>query len=310
MYPAPATSSAGNAVGVEISGIEQTNGQFLGGGNVVAGNLIGTDPTGTQPVSNLDLGVFVNNSQANVIGPGNVVSANGIAGVEFVGTVRSRTSSPATSSGQAIGGQIFTSRGRAVLSSNGPESGIPVFADAQLNGVVILGASQNTIGADARVAGSAPNTISGNVQVGVYIISRDFKGNRYSVPTGNVVSGNTLRSNGIYDVLLYNAPNNLVRPFNTSSRFLITNRFGGTAFGFRNYQAAFDGGTSLLTSGKKPHLDARAGLVEHRPQARHGSVAHAKPHAGAAHALLRARPRVPALFERKPVAPHRGRKKA
>ena len=71
-------------MGVEISGVKQNNGQLYGSGNVVAGNLIGTDSSGTQPVSNLDLGVFVNNSQGNMIGPGNVISANGIAGVEIL----------------------------------------------------------------------------------------------------------------------------------------------------------------------------------------------------------------------------------
>ena len=33
---------------------------------------------------NVDLGVFVDNSQGNVIGPGNVIAANEIAGVEIL----------------------------------------------------------------------------------------------------------------------------------------------------------------------------------------------------------------------------------
>ncbi len=144
---------SGNVVGVEITGVKQNNGQVLGSGNVVAGNLIGTDASGTQPVSNLDLGVFVNNSQGNVIGPGNDIAANGIAGVEILNDGSQQNLVTGNMIGEGIGGQIFSSKGRSVLSSNGPEAGIPIFADAQLNGVVVLGASNNTIGVDKRIAG-------------------------------------------------------------------------------------------------------------------------------------------------------------
>jgi hypothetical protein len=289
---------SGNAVGVMITGVVSNNGQSLGSVNVVAGNLIGTDVTGTRPVSNLDLGVFVNNSQSNVIGPGNVLSANGIAGAEIVGSESQFNVIAGNIVGTGIGGQRFTSKGRKVLSSNGPERGIPVFADAQLNGVVIIGASQNTIGVDTRIAGSAPNTISGNVQVGVYIVNRDYQGHAFPVPTRNVVSGNTLRSNGIYGLLLYNAPNNFVRPYTTSSRFLFTNQFGGQQINFRDYRAGFEAGTSLPTSGPKPRQRAKAAHVPHRQMAQHVAVrAGSNHHVNAAHVLHPSRPRVRALFE-------------
>ncbi len=57
-------------MGVEITGIKQNNGQLIGSGNVIAGNLIGTDASGTKPVSNLDLGVFVDNSRGQRDRPG------------------------------------------------------------------------------------------------------------------------------------------------------------------------------------------------------------------------------------------------
>ena len=132
---------SGNSVGVEIAGVKQSNGQFFGSGNVVAGNLIGTDATGTGPVSIFDLGVFVNNSQGNVIGPGNVISANGIAGVEILADGSQRNLVAGNTIGEGITGQIFSAAGEPVLSSNGPEPGIPVFTHAQLNGVVVLGTS-------------------------------------------------------------------------------------------------------------------------------------------------------------------------
>ena len=279
-------------MGVEIEGVKQNNGQVVGSGNVVAGNRIGTDASGTRPVSNLDLGVFVNNSQGNVIGPGNVISANGIAGVEILSDGSQQNLVAGNNIGEGVNGQIFSSKGQPVLSSNGPEPGIPVYANAQLNGVVVLGASNNTVGADKRMTGSAGNTISGNVQVGVYITSRDFEGKVYSVPINNSVSGNTIRSDGIYGVLLYNAPNNPVRPFTSPSRFLVKNKFGGQKTSFRNYQAAFDAGTSLPTKKVKAKHHAKVVHVVHRPKAEHVEVdENAKHHASAAHVLHRARPR-------------------
>ena len=41
------------------------------------------------------------------------------------------------------------------------------------------------------------------------------------------VSGNTIQSDGIYGVLLYDAPNNPVRPFTSLNRMLVKNQFGG-----------------------------------------------------------------------------------
>jgi hypothetical protein len=283
---------------VWISGPNPNNGQALGGGNVVAGNLIGTDATGMQPVSNLDLGIFVSSSPSNVIGPGNVLSANGIAGAEILGTAARSNVVAGNIIGTGVGGQRFSSKGQIVSSSNGLKRRISVFAAAQINGVVIIGGSQNTIGVDTRNAGSAPNTISGNLQVGVYITDRDDQGHVYSAPRGNVISGNTLRFNGIFDVLLYNSPNNLIRPYTTSSRFLAPNRSGAQPISFRTFLGSFEAGTSLPTSGLKRLHRTRATHVLHRQRARQDEVgAGSNHHASAAHALHPTRPRVPALFE-------------
>ncbi len=280
---------SGNAVGVEITGLKQKNGQFAGSGNVVAGNRIGTDATGTQPVSNLDLGVYVNISQGNVIGPGNVIAANGIAGVEIVGQGSNGNLVSGNIIGEAIDGAIFSNRASSRLSSNGPEPGIPVYSLAQLHGVVILGAAGNTIGRSKKIPGSAPNAISGNLEVGVYISSRDYDGVIYPVPTANAVSGNIIRSNGLYGVLLYNAPNNSVPPFNSRSRALMKNQYGADPTNFRNYQGNFDGSTSLPTHSFRPRHRARATTIEHRRQR-------------VAKATVAVRPRVPSLFEAK--TPH------
>src|SRR5439155_12617745 len=57
-----------------------------GGGDVVAGDYIGTDPTGTTALPNAGSGVFIENSAGNTIGgttagAGNVISGNGNDGV-------------------------------------------------------------------------------------------------------------------------------------------------------------------------------------------------------------------------------------
>ena len=79
----------------------------------------------------------------------------------------------------------------------------------------------------------------------MYITSRDFNNVHFSVPTGNTVSGNVIRTDSIYGVLLYDAPNNAVRPFTSPSKTLSKNTFGGEETSFRNFQASFDAGTSL-----------------------------------------------------------------
>jgi hypothetical protein len=272
---------SGNAVGVQVSGLKQNTGAFIGSGNTIANNLIGTDTTGTAAVPNLDLGVFINNSPSNVIGPGNFVAANGIAGVEIFAEGSTKNIVMGNSVGTGINGTRFAPRGKTKdLSSAGAEAGIPIFSGAQLNGVVIIGASQNVVGA-SRSQGAA-NTINGNVEVGVYITNRDFTGRVFSTPVNNAVSGNTVKANGIYGILLYNAPNNPVRPFTSQSRALIKNSLGGESIAFRNFLTAFDRGTSL------PPVPRKGKSRQTKTVARKAKVVH--------RALLPARPRVPALF--------------
>src|SRR5262249_46191635 len=151
-------------------------------------NFIGTDLSGRIPVSNRALGVFINNSPLNRIGPGNVASANGIAGIEIFAEGSTNNQVTGNIVGTGIDGTRFPPKNpnKKDLSSGGPEPGIPVFSLAQLNGVVIIGASRNTIGQSKKIAGSAANTINGNVEVGVYITNRDFDGRVFSTPVGNV----------------------------------------------------------------------------------------------------------------------------
>ncbi len=149
---------SGNARdGVEIRGAAAT-------GNLVQGNYIGTDVTGTVDLGNTTRGVRIIDASANTIGgtiPGarNVISGNNLNGVSISG---------AGATGNIVQGNYI---GTDV-------NGTAALGNSQM-GVHISGAPTNTIGG---MIASAGNLISGNSFSGV-----DIEG---SGSTGNMVEGN------------------------------------------------------------------------------------------------------------------------
>jgi hypothetical protein len=114
-----------------------------GGGNTVAGNYLGTDPTGTLGLAN-GVGLLVLNSADNVIGgtalaARNVLSGNAGDGVELEG---------GGATGNVIEGNLIgtNAAGTAALPNGG-------------NGVGLSGAAGNVIGGTAAGAG---NGLAGN----------------------------------------------------------------------------------------------------------------------------------------------------
>ena len=83
--------------------------------------------------------------------------------------------------------------------------GITINLNAQQHGVVVIGASGNQIGLPGA---QNRNTISGNTLTGVYVSKLDNALQSYATPVDNVVQNNSLRTNGIYGVFRYDAPNN------------------------------------------------------------------------------------------------------
>ncbi|HEU4758898.1 MAG TPA: hypothetical protein VFT91_02835, partial [Dehalococcoidia bacterium] len=145
---------SGNLEGIDILGTGAT-------GNVVRGNFIGTDVTGTVDLGNGGNGVFVQSATSNTIGgalpgEGNLISGNS-TNVQL-----SFDANNNTVQGNLLGPDI--SGGGALASSNG---------------LILIGASGNTIGPG--------NVISDNSTGGVIISGGSgnlFKGNRIGTNPG------------------------------------------------------------------------------------------------------------------------------
>ncbi len=174
-----------------------------GPNNVVAGNYIGTDATGTLARPNNEHGVLIFIASDNTIGgtipaDRNVISGNKMNGVHI--------EEPASTGNRVIGNYIGTDRTGAVALGN------------EMDGVAIAdGAHDNAVGGDTA---AQRNVISGNQHQGVHISRSEV-----SQPYNNVVKGNYIGAdaggtnalgNGQFGVAIFNGPtNNVVGPGNT-----------------------------------------------------------------------------------------------
>jgi parallel beta-helix repeat protein len=188
---------SGNTVdGVQISGATG------GGNNVVIGNYIGLDVTGTADLGNVNQGVAIyNGSDNNTIGgtapgAGNVISGNNGEGVRVIGA--------GTTGNVILGNRIGTNAAGTAAIGNGTD-GINIQG----------GANGTTIGGSAAGAG---NLISGNLQSGIEISSSD----------GTIVHGNTIGLNAAGTAALANGQDGV--RLNTAS----AGWFGGSAAGEGN----------------------------------------------------------------------------
>jgi hypothetical protein len=151
---------SGDTIGVDILG---------GSGNVVEGNFIGTDPTGTQALSNSMAGVSISGPSTNdtiggtAPGAGNLISGNNAAvatGIEISG-----------SSGDVVQGNLI---GTDVTGTKALGNG---------TGVQLSASPNCTIGGTTT---AARNVISANDEVNISIVSLTS-----STPTTNdIVEGN------------------------------------------------------------------------------------------------------------------------
>ncbi len=153
-------------------------------GDVVAGNMIGTDVTGTVALGNNGVGVYVVlGASANTIGgtaagAGNIISGNAEQGILFDG---------AGVTGNVVEGNYIGTNltGTAAVANTG-------------DGVQITGgATNNTVGGITATPGTgAGNLISGNTGNGVEVSGAGTN--------GNVVAGNLIGTNAAGDASVAN----------------------------------------------------------------------------------------------------------
>jgi titin len=209
-------------------------------GNVIEGNFIGTDATGSVALGNGHLadGVDITSGASNntiggtVTGEGNVISGNGGNGIAFP----SPQGTPATLNliqGNLIGVDV----GGTVRLANGS------------NGVFIQGAANNTIGGTST---GAANVISGNNASGVVIQASGTVGGTTN-GAGNIIQGNFIGTDRTGTLLLGNGNHGVYVTVNASN-----NLIGGTLTGAGN-TIANNGGNGVLIGNDPPTDTVAAG---------------------------------------------------
>ena len=131
--------------------------------NVVQGNYIGTNASGTAALDNPVIGVLINQYPGNTV-QGNLILGNRFIGLEIAG-------------GTAAGNQV---QGNLIGPNAGGTAAIPNGGD----GIFINNAPNNTIGGTAAGAG---DRISGNGFFGIQLFGPLTSGNAIQ---GNIISGN------------------------------------------------------------------------------------------------------------------------
>jgi hypothetical protein len=188
--------------------------------------------------------------------------------------------------GNAQGQASF--RGASSTKSFVSPSGILVYYGLQEEGVVVIGGSNNQIGS------SGGNQLVGNIDTAVYIVNKDFAGNLYPAPTNNAVQNNSIRTNGIFGVLLYNSSNNPV-----STTGATRNLFSGNPVNIRVFISSVDSQKLLPppTSTLLPSSSSPNGTSSHPKKP--VKAKHHDRHLGKARRRQRVvsnRPQIPALF--------------
>ena len=216
----------------------------LGGdANVIAGNYLGPDATGSVgEVGNTSQGLFVYGATNTVIGGSSIFDRNVISGNRLRGVFIDDYSdgAPAISNGtQVIGNFIGTN---AIGSAALPYDSSPQY---QQIGLAIWAGPDNVIG-----TATAGNVISGNSWHGVYIWGADATGNKIQGNTiGLDAGGSTPVPNG-YDSItragihISSAPGNLIGGIGAEGNVIVSNAARGVViFGAAAVDNAIIGNT-------------------------------------------------------------------
>ena len=196
---------SGNGQGVGIVGPNAT-------GNLVEGNYVGLDSTGSLPRGNFQLGLFLNAAADNTIGgtvagSGNVISGNAGVGLQIFGP---------QSAGNLVAGNLIglDATGSRTVTSTGASLGNLNF------GIAVGNAPNNTIGGTTP---AARNVISGNRQAGIDVNGAEASD---TVVEGNYVgldaTGTLALGNQADGVQIDNSPGALIGGPSASSRNVVS----------------------------------------------------------------------------------------
>jgi hypothetical protein len=155
-------------------------GSFKPGSNVIQGNKIGTDVSGTIALPNTLDGIDMIGSSGNTIGgtasgTGNVISANGRFGIQIAFNPNNANQA---SNNVIQGNQIGTDISGTVAIANG------------LDGIYLNGAANNTIGGTMAGAG---NIIASSGQFGIFLQGFPIQSS-FQAASNNVIQGNRIGS--------------------------------------------------------------------------------------------------------------------
>lgn len=200
-----------------ISGNDSDAVELVGNQNVVQGNYVGLNASGSAALANSGTGIFVNGASSTLIGGAvsgatNVVSANGFAGIEISG-----------------GGSQTTVQGNLI----GTDAAGTADRGNTVNGIRVRGGGTNNLIGGTTTA--ARNVVSGNNSHGIMIEGTTATGNRIEGNyVGTTVAGTAALANSGDGVLLFDA---------------VSNTIGGTAAGARNLISG-NNGSGLRIEGR------------------------------------------------------------
>ncbi len=179
---------AGNLIsgnGKVSSGLGRGNGISIGSlNNIIQGNLIGTDATGTGPLGNLDDGIFGGRNTTvggTGVGEGNVIAFNGLRGISNngpLGTANSYRGNSIHSNGAS--GSPFTPGLGIELGPAGPNANDPGDSDTGANNL------QNFPIITSVMAGGGSTNVKGSLNSSASTsFNLDFYRNSTCDPSGN-----------------------------------------------------------------------------------------------------------------------------
>ena len=207
-----ATPSARNLIsGNQGSGIVLSLGSGMG--NVVQGNFIGTDVSGTQALGNMLYGVLISQSTANVIGGAtpstynvisneeNVISDNHLAGIFILGN---------KATGNVVQGNLIGTDITGTRALGNHQEGVSIGSST----------TNDTIGGTVL---AARNLISGNLTNGITIAGQGTSGNTVQGNfIGTDISGIHPLRNFLSGVFVQDASNNTIGGDTASAGNLIS----------------------------------------------------------------------------------------